>query len=181
MKSHLLETPYSEVVAPPTPRYAADQRGAAPPRASCSWSTVMLAPLSTTPTLLPWSRSRIWMYVGTPETIGAAEEPVWVFPSGFVSRGRTIHDLWISDRMIAIQASPDGTLYTYRAGEWDTHSARSPSAVPLARFTARSMLSIGMLASRARWIASRSEKLASVLGPPLRVATIISRVILVKS
>ena len=66
------------------------------------------------------SRSRIWMYVATPETLGAAEEPVWIFPSGFVSRDRTIDDLWISDRMIAIQPSPDGTLYTYRAGEWDT-------------------------------------------------------------
>lgn len=70
------------------------------------------------------SRSRIWMYVGTPETIGAAEEPVWVFPSGFVSRGRTIHDLWISDRMIALQPSPDGTLYTYRAGESYTLTGR---------------------------------------------------------
>ncbi|MBX3268630.1 MAG: hypothetical protein KF729_00120 [Sandaracinaceae bacterium] len=70
------------------------------------------------------SRSRIWLYVGTPETIGETPEWVHEFPASFVSRDRTIHDLWISAELLALQASPDGSLYTYRDGEWTTLTGR---------------------------------------------------------
>lgn len=64
------------------------------------------------------SRSRAWLYVATPSSIGTATEPVHEFPAGFVARDRSIHDLWVSDVLVAIQSSPDGSLYTYRDGEW---------------------------------------------------------------
>lgn len=70
------------------------------------------------------SRSRAWLYVGTPATIGTVTEPVHVFPAGFVRRARTIVELWISDRLLALQASPDGSLYTYRDGVWTTLTGR---------------------------------------------------------
>ena len=51
--------------------------------------------------------------------------------------------------------------------------------MPLA--TARSMLSLGMLASRAFWIASASVGFPSGSPPPSRAATVIARVSFVKS
>lgn len=70
------------------------------------------------------TRSRAWLYVGMPETIGSSTEPVHTFPAGFVQHGRSIHDVWISDTLVALQASPDGSLYTYRDGDWATLTGR---------------------------------------------------------
>src|ERR1700759_3092227 len=58
-------------------------------------------------------------------------------------------------------------------------SASAPSPVPLA--IARSMLSLGIEASRAFWIASASEGLPSGSPPPSFAATVIARASLVKS
>ncbi|MBX3268629.1 MAG: hypothetical protein KF729_00115 [Sandaracinaceae bacterium] len=70
------------------------------------------------------TRSRAWLYVGTPETIGETTEWVHEFPASFVSRDRLIVGLWISAELIALQASPDGSLYSYRDGEWATLTGR---------------------------------------------------------
>ncbi len=66
------------------------------------------------------TRSRAWLYVATPDTIGATTEPVWEFPAAFVPRDVTIVHLWITSELLALQTSPGGTLYTYRDGEWQT-------------------------------------------------------------
>lgn len=66
------------------------------------------------------SLSGIWLYLSTPELIGRAETPVWEFPSGFVSGHRSLTRMWLSADLLALQASPDGTLYTFRDGEWQT-------------------------------------------------------------
>src|ERR1700759_1050081 len=58
-------------------------------------------------------------------------------------------------------------------------SASAPSPVPLA--IARSMLSLGIEASRAFWIASASEGLPSGSPPPSFAATVMARASLVKS
>lgn len=70
------------------------------------------------------SRSRAWLYLDTAAAIGRATEPVHVFPAGFLSGGRQVAELWISSDLLALQTSPDGTLYTYRDGEWDTLTGR---------------------------------------------------------
>lgn len=70
------------------------------------------------------SRSRIWLYVGMPETIGSVETPTWEFPTEFILGNRSLTRMWISADLLAVQASPDGTLYTYRDGEWQTLTGR---------------------------------------------------------
>ncbi|MCZ7680680.1 MAG: hypothetical protein M5U28_18690 [Sandaracinaceae bacterium] len=70
------------------------------------------------------ARSRAWLYAATPaEAISRADEPVHVFPAGFVAGGRTIHGLWVSGEVIAIQAS-EGSLYAFRDGTWQTLTGR---------------------------------------------------------
>lgn len=70
------------------------------------------------------SESRAWLYMGTPDSIGSTTDPVHEFPASFVPRDRTIIDLWISEELLALQASPDGSLYSYRDGEWATLTGR---------------------------------------------------------
>lgn len=70
------------------------------------------------------TQSRAWLYVGTPNTIGSTTDPVHEFPATFVPRDRTIVELWISAELLALQVSPDGSLYSYREGEWATLTGR---------------------------------------------------------
>ncbi len=70
------------------------------------------------------SRSQGWLYVDTLVSIGGATEAVHVFPAGFMPSGRQVVELWITSELLALQTSPDGTLYTYREGEWDTLTGR---------------------------------------------------------
>jgi len=60
-------------------------------------------------------------------------------------------------------------------------SSGAPSPVPIARSIARWMFASGTFTARARSIASRSRKFPSGSPPPSRAASMISRVILVKS
>lgn len=74
--------------------------------------------------LVDETRSRAWLYVATPDSIGIDTSPVHEFPASFVPRDRMIVELWISAELIALQASPDGSLYSYRDGEWATLTGR---------------------------------------------------------
>jgi len=70
------------------------------------------------------SRSRGWLYVAPRDQIGHDIEPVWVFPSGFWIGNRTTAHLLLSSELLAIQMSPDGSLYTFRSGAWNTLTGR---------------------------------------------------------
>src|SRR4051795_8368176 len=74
-------------------------------------------------------------------------------------------------------ATPPGPYPSYMTASYALASA--PSPVPLA--IARSMLSLGIEASRAFWIASASDGLPSGSPPPSFAATVIARASLVKS
>ena len=62
------------------------------------------------------ARSQAWLYITSLGQIDKAGEPTYVFPADFVHRGRTITRLWISSELVALQTSPDGTLYRYQNG-----------------------------------------------------------------